>query len=184
MVAPPGMPGTLPPAPARNAWRPVLIILSILGMMMFASCAACIIWLAAQPEGGVRAANQMERYATTYLKEHGILESGEKVVVYYDATFALDSTEAAILTDKRLVYHKDGSTEAISLAEIEAMASWDEGLVGDVIDAVAKDGTHMRIEIAPLNGGRSFIMALESQLKRVGNAAALSRKRTAYPAQR
>ncbi len=148
---------------------------------MFASCAACIIWFAAQPEGGVRAANQMEKYATAHLKEHGLLEAGEKLVVYYDVTFALDGTEAAILTDRRLLYHKDGNTEAIGLAEIESMASWDEGLIGDVIDAVAKDGTHMRIEIAPLNGGRSFIMALESQLKRVGNAAALGRKRAASP---
>lgn len=114
-------------------------------------------------EGGVRYANDMEDYAAEYVRQHGLLAPGEQIVAYYDATLDLDATEAAILTDQRLLYHRTGNTTAILLADIADVYVTDDPLLGDLIDVTGSDGSLMHIEIAPLNGGDGFVRALEDQ---------------------
>ncbi|MBI4350981.1 MAG: hypothetical protein HY550_06045 [Elusimicrobia bacterium] len=110
--------------------------------------------------GGVKMSNEMEKYALDYLNEKGMLEPSEDLVAYYDATLGLDGTEAAILTTRRVIYHKDGRTEAIALAEVDDIRHRKESLIGDVIEISASSGRSMKIEIAPLNQGETFINAL------------------------
>ncbi len=119
-----------------------------------------MIWLMTGPQGGVRLGNEVEEYAVTYIEEHGILEKGEKIVAYYDITISLDGTEAAILTDQRLIYHKNGKNNVMDLADIKDIQHREEGLIGDVFDIFDSNGNTMKIEIAPLNQGGSFKSAL------------------------
>ncbi len=108
--------------------------------------------------------NNMETYATKYIQEHKILEEGEKIIAYYDVTLALDGTEAAMVTNKRVIYHKGGNNTAIKLAEIESIDHKDE--FGLHITVVDKEGQRMGIEVAPLNGGPEFLSALEDGHRR------------------
>src|SRR5690348_10217710 len=80
-----------------------------------------LIWLGSGPEGGVRLGNQMDKYALDYLDAHHVLEPNEKIVAYYDVTIRLDGSEAALLTNQRVVFMKDGRITAIPLADIASI---------------------------------------------------------------
>ncbi len=117
-------------------------------------------------EGGTRYANNMERYALRHIQEHRLLEPGESIVAYNDASLSLDGSQSVIVTDRRLVYHFQGTTSSIALAEIAQIEHVDEGAMGDVIDVFGSGGEHIHIEIAPWNGGPAFLAALERQRDR------------------
>lgn len=141
-----------------------LVLLVVLGMV------GCVIWLGSGPEGGVRLGNEMDQYALDYLELHELLEDGEVVKAYYDATISLDGTEAAILTDRRVLLHRQGSTTAIGLVDIVDVDFRDENLVGEVIEIVDREGNALRVEIAPLNDGAAFFRALERARAAVAGA--------------
>lgn len=123
---------------------------------------ALVLWLALGPEGGVRLGNQMESYALEYIEKHRLLEEGEQIIAYYDVTISLSGEEAAILTDRRLLYHKEGRNTEIPLDEIERIEHRKEPILGDVLE-VKGGGTRMQIEIAPLNNAPAFIEALRDE---------------------
>ena len=115
----------------------------------------------ASKQGGTQLGNQMDGYAVEYVAEQGILEPGESVMVWYDATVALDASEAALVTNERVVYHKAGRNTSIYLQDIISIDTQDAGAMGDIIDVTGADGQRMRIEVAPLNGGDLFNSELE-----------------------
>lgn len=122
---------------------------------------ACGYWLFSGPEGGVKMSNEMSAYATKYLSDHKLLGADEELVAYYDATIGMDGSEAAILTTKRIIYHKPPGGDAMNLADIAEIKHRKETLIGDVIEIYASSGKSMKIEIAPMNQGESFLSALE-----------------------
>ena len=132
-----------------------MVLVAVIGMV------GCVVWLGSGPESGVKFGNEMDQYALDYLHEHGLLDEGEVVRAYYDATVSMDGTEAAILTNRRVLYHRKGSTIEMAIEEIVEVDFRDEGLVGDVIEIVDSRGEALRIEIAPLNDGAAFFRALE-----------------------
>jgi hypothetical protein len=75
------------------------------------------------------------------------------------------------LTSERVLYHKQGRTTAINLADIDDVQHRNEGLVGDVIEIKGKTGQRLKIEIAPMNQGESFVSALRDGWKRKAGAA-------------
>ena len=111
-------------------------------------------------EGGTRLSNEMEPYALDYLEANGILEPGEEIVCYYDATIMLDGTEAAIVTDQRVIYHKDGNNSTMQLSEITDITHRKEGMIGDIFELTSESGQMFKIEVAPFNGGETFKSAL------------------------
>ncbi len=123
-------------------------------------------WFAMQPEGGVKLAHEMDPYATEYLQKHNILEADEQLIAYYDATISMDGTEAAILTNRRLIHHIGGKTASVLLEKVEDIRHRTEGLQGDIIEAEESSGTILRVEIAPLNQGETFKNALMSAWKK------------------
>ena len=90
---------------------------------------------------GVKVGANMEAYAVAYLEEHDVLEEGERILAYYDATMALSGEDAAILTDRRVMYHKAGRTTSIPLSEVEDVQHRYEPILGDIIDVRGADGT-------------------------------------------
>ncbi len=134
-------------------------LLSVSGLFLFVSLAT---GSDESKTGGTLTGNQMDAYASEYIADHGVLEPGEQIRVYYDVTLMLDSSEFAMVTDQRVVYWKNGSDTSMELIMIETMDVHEEGLIGTVIDIRSLDGTPMRIEIAPMNGGDLFASELES----------------------
>lgn len=112
------------------------------------------------PEGGVKMINEMEEYALGYLEEHGILNDTEEIVAYYDHSRSLDGTEAAILTNERIIYHKRSLTMAFNLNSIADIKHRYEEFDGDIIEIMNREGRFMKIIIAPDFGGESFYNAL------------------------
>jgi hypothetical protein len=127
---------------------------------VFAIIVGLFIWLASGPEGGVRTLNNMEQYAWDYIEKHNLLNSTEELVAYYDVTVFSNSSECAILTTERLIYHKDGRSTQVNIQDIADVQHHYESLIGDVIEVKNKSGVRFRIEIAPFNGGETFYNAL------------------------
>jgi len=120
-----------------------------------------LIWLGTGPQGGVRVGNTMEEYAVEYLNEKGLIEPGEQIHAYYDVTMSLDSTECAILTDRRLIYHRNNFNTEIAREDIVDVEDEDLGMMGIGITVEDVHGEVMYIEIAALNNGQVFLSALE-----------------------
>lgn len=119
------------------------------------------IWLGSGPESGVMLSNEMDKHARKNLESLHVLIPEEELIAYYDPSISLDGAEAAILTTKRIIYHKDGENEVIDLASIEDVNLKNGTLSEDVIEIHASSGKTMRIEIAALNQGDAFISALK-----------------------
>lgn len=125
-----------------------------------------LVWLSTGPEGRVRMANQMEDYATEYLEEHAILNETENLIAYYDASLSLDSSDAIVLTNERLIHHKSNRDDiTVRLTEVEGFSHFEESLIGDVFQINSKDGAIMKFEVAIFNEGKAFKDALERQLE-------------------
>lgn len=132
-----------------------MVMIAVMAMV------GCVVWLGSGPESGVKLGNEMDQYALEYLDRHDILDHGEVVKAYYDVTISMDGSEAAILTDHRVLYHRNGATLSVALEDVVEVDFRNEGLVGDVVEVVDVDGDALRIEIAPLNDGAAFYRALE-----------------------
>ena len=104
--------------------------------------------------------NEMDEYALEYIEKHNLLNDTESLVAYYDVTLSGDSSEAAILTTQRVMYHKDGRTTSIDLKDIDDVQHRYDNLSGDIIEVRSKSGMRLKIEIAPWNNGESFYNAL------------------------
>lgn len=126
---------------------------SVFGCVL--SCVAFMVWASVGKQGGVRYSNNAEQYAVDYMTAHGLLETDERLVAYYDVTLSLDATELAILTDRRVIYSAPGGVEAIALTDIMDVTATDQGAVGTLI-AVHGPLSVMAIVVAPLNGADGF----------------------------
>ena len=130
----------------------ILITTSILLLII-----ACDNW----DEQGVKMANEMPNYATEYINKNNILHKDEKIICYYDVTLSFDASESAILTNKRVVYHKNKTNFSIEYGDIDKIKYLED--FSDVIVVMDKEGGSIKIEIAPLNGGRIFYDVLKSK---------------------
>ena len=120
-----------------------------------------LIWLGSYPDGGVMLSNEMDKHARKNLESLHVLVPEEELIAYYDPSISQDGAEAAILTTRRIIYHKDAGNETINLADIEDVNFKKGTLASDVIEIHPSSGKTMRIEIEALNQGASFISALK-----------------------
>jgi hypothetical protein len=124
-----------------------------------------VAWLASLPESGVKLPNQMDKYALDYLEAHHVLQPSEKLIAYYDVSTKMDSSEASLLTNQRIVYLKEGRVTAMAVADIESVDQIQEGL-SYLITVHSKSGESMLIDIARMNGGEVFYKELMAAKKR------------------
>lgn len=115
------------------------------------------------PNSGVLMQNEIPESVYTYAINHQILDSNESIIAYYDTTISLSNEESAMITTKNLIYHNNGRTTKMLLDDIILVKHNKETLVGDIITAESKDGSIMKIEIAPLNGGELFLEILRKK---------------------
>ncbi|AOT72515.1 PH domain-containing protein [Geosporobacter ferrireducens] len=148
--------------------RPSAIGCGVIVLIMAVIVICLLIWIGGLGESGVRMANEMEDYALEYIEKHDILNGTEEIIAYYDATFTLDGTEAAILTDERVIYHKNGQSTAIALKDVVDVKHRFDKTNGDIIEIVSNNGKIMKIEIDPSDSGESFYNALIAILKNKG----------------
>ena len=96
----------------------------------------------------MRLSNDMEDYALEYLADHQILNESEDLIAYYDATLTLNGSEAIILTSERVIYHKDGRSDSINLADIEDIQHSEDTFPGRCV--------HRHFRFGQVNGGDRF----------------------------
>ena len=110
--------------------------------------------------GGVRVSNNMEPYALEYIYTHDILHADENILAYYDYTISLNGTQAALITNKRLIYHNEQTkTVSFNLDEITKINHYEKTLEGVFIE-VWKGDELMVINIPPWNYSDVFLNVL------------------------
>ena len=107
----------------------------------------------------------MPLYALEYIDKHKILDPTEKLIAYYDVTTLNDSTEAAILTNERVIYHKSNRNQSIRHTLIEDVKHQTDWISSDILLIKSIGGELMKIEIAALNGGKIFKDILMDKVK-------------------
>ena len=151
-----------PTAPRPSPWKWLGPLLGVLGLFAIGTLIAGMHYCGrAMDAGGVHAANDLPASALEGIVERKILRPGEKILSYYDASITGDGSDVAMVTTERLVYLKDGRVTAVALADIVKVDHRTESLTGDVIEAQTASGEIIKIEIAPMNSGPTFLAALE-----------------------
>jgi hypothetical protein len=155
-----------PPPPRRSVWLWLGPLLGFAGLLSVVAFVSFVRFCGQAAEaGGVLAGNEVPKTALDRLEKKHILLPGEKLISYYDTTISGDASEIALLTSERLVYVKEGRTTAFALGDIADVRHRTEPLTGDIIEAQTDSGDLMKIEIAPLNDGPTFLGALEAARK-------------------
>ena len=113
--------------------------------------------------GGVLTNNELPTSVIEFFENTDILEN-EQIIAYYDVTIVLDNSESAILTNKNLIYYKNGRIERFPLNSIASIDA--EDCFGLCIIVSTRDNRVMKIEIAPLNGGDLFLELLRKQVNK------------------
>ena len=143
----------------KSKKKPFLIGCGVAAGIVVAIAVGFIIWASSIPSGGVKMANEMHPYALEYIEEHNLLNDTEALIAYYDVTLRMNSSEAAILTTERVMYHKDGRTVSIDLKDIDDV-SIDYVGRGHIIEVRSKSEMRIEIYIAHANLGELFYDAL------------------------
>ena len=111
-------------------------------------------------EQGVSLPNQLDEISRGYIRDKGLLQEGETVRAYYDVTVSLDGSEIALITDRRVVYHKDGVTTDLPLADIQDVSRTQEALSDNFL-ITGRGGQMLQVSIAPMNGGDTWAQVLD-----------------------
>jgi hypothetical protein len=143
----------------------LMIVVAVITLVSIGSCLG-----RNNDEGGARLGNEIPPAVIARLEKSAVIEPNEEVLAYYDATVAIDGSEVAVLTKSRVVYGKKGHNTAILLHDVKRVRHRDEPLIGDVIEISATTGKSMKIEIAPLNNGDTFLRALTDAVADNGGA--------------
>jgi hypothetical protein len=86
--------------------------------ILLSLCAMIIIMALYLPTKGVKTSNNIEQYASKYLAKHQILNPEEKLTAYYDSSFMMNSKDALVLTNKRIIHHYNQQTFSINLEDV------------------------------------------------------------------
>lgn len=167
-LQPPYGPPHGPAEPRRTS--PVLWVLAAMGLMallggLLGTCGvvAGLMALGASSNdtSGVILGAQVPDKTVDALIEKKLLGPNEKLLAYHDATVALDMSEVTFITTTRVVHAKDKTVATMDFRDVTKITARSEGIIGDVMEIAGEDGRTMRIEIAPLNGGESYVNVLE-----------------------
>ena len=161
-------PAQPPAAPRRTS--PVVWVLAALGLMgvlgaVLGTCGVAVGLMAlgasSDAPTSVILGAQVPAPTVDALREKKLLGPREQLLAYYDATIRLDMSEVTFVTATRTVHAQAGTVATMELADVSKITHRSQGIIGEVIDLVGDDGSTMKIQIAPLNGGESYVDVLE-----------------------
>jgi hypothetical protein len=130
----------------------------ISSLAIFSMCGCSEEWW--EHPGGVIAKNQLPEYVTEYLSKNSILKN-EDLLVMYDVTMSLDTSECAILTTRNFIYHKQGSGDIrVPYDDIKEIRIEDVTLATNITITTDSDQVSL-VQIAALNNAELFINTLK-----------------------
>lgn len=157
-----------------------MVLMAVLGGVL-GTCGVVVglMALGASSDGqnGVVLGAQVAPQTVEALRARHLLKPDEPLLAYHDATVSLDMSEVTLVTPSRVVYAHRETTAAMALADVTKITHHTEGLLGDVIDITSADGRAMRVQIAPLNGGESYVDVLETAWQRHHPQARVTRSK-------
>lgn len=129
-----------------------------------------------EPSGVVLGA-QVPQPTVEALKSRNLLKPDEVLLAYHDATVRLDMSEVTFVTSSRVVSSHGETAAAVALVDVTKITHHTEGILGDIIDITSEDGRTMRVQIAPLNGGESYVNVLETAWQKHHPEARITRSK-------
>jgi len=117
--------------------------------------------------GGVIAKNQLPEYVTEYLSQNSVLEN-EDLLVMYDVTVSLDTSECAILTTRNFIYHKQGNSDIRVPYDDIIEVRIEDVTLATYITFTYNSGSEIPllsgVKIASMNNAELFINTLKSKV--------------------
>tara|TARA_B100000989_G_scaffold229698_1_gene176583 strand:- start:2745 stop:3245 length:501 start_codon:yes stop_codon:yes gene_type:complete len=130
----------------------------ISSLAIFSMCGCSEEWW--EHPGGVIAKNQLPGYVTDYLSKNSVLKN-EDLLVMYDVTLSLDTSECAILTTRNFIYHKQGSGDIrVPYDDIIEVRIEDDILATNITFTSYSDQVS-QVQIAAMNNAELFINTLK-----------------------
>ena len=114
-----------------------------------------------QRQRGVMVSNTLDGEARAELAELELVEEGEEILAFYDASLGMDGSKVALITDRRLVTALDGYPTATDLADIASVEHTFDVVGSDRYLVSLANGGAMEVIVAPMNGGDLFGSVLE-----------------------
>ncbi|MBC8437284.1 MAG: hypothetical protein H8D86_00350 [Planctomycetes bacterium] len=137
----------------------------ISSLAIFSMCGCSEEWW--EHPGGVIAKNQLPEYVTEYLSKNSVLEN-EDLLVMYDVTMSLDTSECAILTTRNFIYHKQGRGDTRVPYDDIIEVRIEDVTLATYITFTHSSGSENPIltgvEIASMNNAELFINTLKSKI--------------------
>lgn len=165
-----------PPRPRISPWVWVLLGVMLLGLGTCGGVVALVVVGSQAEPGGVLLGGAIPDAKRVKLLERGIVHEGDKLIAFYDGSLSLDMSEVSVLTADQLVYAKGRRVTRMPLRSIVSIDHRVEGIIGDVIEVAAESGERLRIEVAHLNDGVSFLNALEDEARKKHPAVTVRRQ--------
>ena len=138
-----------------------------------------VLGASADEPAGVLVGAQVPQKTVDTLKARKLLAPEEVLLGYHDATLRHDMSDVTFVTKSRVVHVKGATVSAVALADVSSITHHTEALGLDVVDLVTKDGKSLRIEIAPLNGGESYVDVIENAWRIHFSEASVTRPKKA-----
>jgi hypothetical protein len=155
-------------------------LMAVLGAVL-GTCGVVVglmaIGASADGQNGVVLGAQVAPQTVAALRTRNLLKPDEPLLAYHDATVSLDMSEVTLVTPSRVVYAHGETAAAMALVDVTKITHRTEGLLGDVIEITSEDGRTMRVQIAPLNGGESYVGVLETAWQRHRPEARITRSK-------
>ncbi|MBX3197853.1 MAG: hypothetical protein KF894_06885 [Labilithrix sp.] len=168
--SPPGYPSSPPgyasARPRISPWLWVVLGVVLLGLGTCGGVVGLAVLGSQMEPGGVMVGSAIPAAKRAALVERGLCGESERLIAFYDGSLSLDLSEVALVTTDRVVFAKDAEVSAIPLASVVSIDHRVEGIIGDVIVVAADDGDRIRIEVAHLNDGVTFLDALEDEARK------------------
>ena len=117
-------------------------------------------------DGGVMFGAQIPDAKKAKLRERGLIRETDQLIAFYDGSISLDMSEVSILTADRLVHAQGNHVATVPLANVTSIDHRVENVIGDVIEVGTNEGERLRIEVAHLNNGISFLNAIEDEVRK------------------
>ena len=139
------------------------------GLFIFFCCSCFGVALVSSHWTSVKSADQMTEREHKHLKQADVLEPGEQLVAYLDATTFGTGEHLQLITDQRVVNHTPVNDTAIPLSDIGTVDTSTRDAANQIYAIESQSGVVIRVKIGNSEGVGHFGRLLGDAMRQAGN---------------
>ncbi len=124
--------------------------------------------------GGLRLGPTMEPYAQNIIEEKQLLQKGETLKAYYDATISLDGSDAIVLTNQRVFRYFEGQVTSIKLKELDRIRLVNRHFLGATVLLISEKKS-FKVEMGPQSEIDMLLRLIQTEASSLKQAVSIPR---------